>query len=178
MIQLILISIYLMLPAYLANMMPVFVKKINFLNYPVDFNKKFKNKPILGTHKTFRGLFFGIIAGIIIAYIQYLLRNYSFFANISLLNYEYWILIGFLLGFGALVGDMAKSFFKRRVNIKPGAKFIPWDQLDYSIGSLLFISIIFIPSWQIILTVLILNFLLHISANHIGYYLKIREVKW
>jgi len=178
MIQLILISIYLMLPAYLANMMPVFVKKINFLNYPVDFNKKFKNKPILGTHKTFRGLFFGIIVGIIIAYIQYLLRNYSFFANISLLNYEYWILIGFLLGFGALVGDMAKSFFKRRVNIKPGAKFIPWDQLDYSIGSLLFISIIFIPSWQIILTVLILNFLLHISANHIGYYLKIREVKW
>lgn len=171
-------AVYLMLPAYAANMAPVFVKKINFLNYPVDFNKTFKNKPILGSHKTFRGLFFGTLAAIIIVYVQFRLQNLFVFNAISLLDYSNWILIGFLLGFGALAGDIVKSFFKRRFDIKPGDKFIPWDQIDYTIGSLIFISIISVPSIDIIIAALIINFLLHISANHIAYYLKLSKVKW
>jgi CDP-2,3-bis-(O-geranylgeranyl)-sn-glycerol synthase len=167
-----------MLPAYLANMMPIFVKKINFLNYPVDFNKKLNKKPILGSHKTWRGFFFGTIAGIIIAYIQSLLSGIEFFQSISILDYSSWLIIGFLLGFGALLGDSVKSFFKRRLNIKPGKRFIPWDQLDYTIGSLGLLSIFFIPSWQIIITCLILNFILHILATKIGYYTGIRKEKW
>ena len=47
-----------------------------------------------------------------------------------------WFFIGLLLGSGALIGDAVKSFFKRKEGIKPGNRFIPWDQLDYSIGSL------------------------------------------
>jgi len=178
MINLILKVFYLMIPVYFANMTPVFTRKINFLNYPVDFNKKFKGKPILGSHKTFRGFFFGILAGIIITYIQFLLQRYPAFASISLFDYSNWIVIGFLLGCGSLIGDSTKSFFKRRANIKPGKPFIPWDQLDYSIGSLLFISFIYLLPWEIIITTLVLNFLLHIVANHLGYYLKIRKVKW
>jgi len=178
MIDIILTALYLMLPAYFANMVPLLVRKVNFLNVPVDFNKKWKGKPIFGSHKTWRGMFFGVIAGVIVAYIQFVLLRYSFFADISLLDYSNWLVVGFLLGFGALVGDAIKSFFKRRVGVKPGGKFIPWDEIDYTIGALLFISLVYIPSWQIILAVLILNFILHIAVNHIGYYLGINDVKW
>ena len=169
---------YFMLPAYLANMTPVLVKKIPFLDYPIDFNKKLRGKPILGTHKTIRGIVFGVIAGIVIASIQFSLQAYPFFRNLSFIDYSNWLAIGFLLGFGALVGDSVKSFFKRRSNIKPGKSFFPWDQLDYSIGSLLFVSFIFLPSWQIALTIIILNLILHIAANHAAYYLRLSKVKW
>ena len=136
---------YLMLPAYFANMAPVLVKDIHlfdFLAKPIDFGKKIKGKPILGSHKTFRGFIFGVIFALIIAYVQHILYRYPFFSSISFINYSNWIAVGFLLGFGALFGDSVKSFFKRRVGIKPGHRFIPWDELDYTIGSLLFISIV------------------------------------
>ena len=178
MITFILQCVYFMLPAYLANMAPLLARKVRFLDIPVDFNKKWRGNPILGSHKTWRGIFFGIIAGVITAYIQFKLRNYLFFASISLLDYSNWAAIGFLLGFGALFGDLVKSFFKRRIGVKPGARFIPWDQIDYTIGALLFISVIFVPSWQMIAALLITNFILHVAANHIGYYLGINDVKW
>ena len=170
--------LFLMLPVYFANIAPVLAMKINFLNYPLDFNKKFKGKPILGSHKTFRGLFFGIVFGIGIAYLQFVLQEYAFFSNISLLDYSNWLLIGFLFGFGALFGDAVKSFFKRRVSVRPGDKFIPWDQIDYTLGALVFISIIYKFSWQIWVIALVLNFLIHVIANHLAYYFRITKVKW
>lgn len=178
MIDIILKSIYFMAPVYFANMAPVLVKNINFLDYPIDFNKRFRGEPILGNHKTWRGLFFGVIAGIVSAYIQYRLFAYLFFAGISIIDYSDWLVIGFLLGFGALFGDLVKSFFKRRLDIKPGRQFIPWDQLDYTIGSLLLISVFYVPSAEIIVSVLIINFLLHVIANHLAYYLRLSKVKW
>ncbi len=169
---------YLMLPAYFANMSPVLFKKINLFEYPIDFNKTLNNKPLLGKNKTFRGLIFGIIFAVVIAYAQFLLYNIEFFRSISFMNYQNWFLVGFLLGLGALTGDLVKSFFKRRLDIEPGAKFIPFDQIDFVIGALIFIIPIFNVSLQILLTSLLLSFLLHITINHIAFYLKIRNEKW
>jgi CDP-2,3-bis-(O-geranylgeranyl)-sn-glycerol synthase len=160
-----------MLPAYFANMAPVLVKKIKLFNKPI-------HKEMLGSHKTWRGMVFGIAAGIIVAYVQFILQEYEFFFNLGFIDYYNWLSIGFLLGAGALVGDAVKSFFKRRVGVKPGRKFIPWDQIDYSLGSLLFVSVIFMPSLQIVFVVLIVNFILHVIVNHLAYYLKITKVKW
>ena len=91
MTNIILITFYFMLPVYMANLAPLLVRKINFLNTPIDFNKKLKGKRILGNHKTWRGLFFGIILAIITAYIQFRLNF-----NISILDYSNYLLIGFL----------------------------------------------------------------------------------
>src|SRR3989338_4143493 len=113
-------SLYLMLPAYFANMAPVIMKKVNFLDYPVDFNKKLGKNPVFGRHKTFRGFVFGVLFAIITAYIQFRLAGFDSLRNISILNYDRWLLIGFLMGFGALIGDLIKSFFKRRISINPG----------------------------------------------------------
>ncbi len=169
---------YLMLPAYFANMAPVIVKKINLFVIPIDFNKTINNKPVLGRNKTFRGIIFGVIFAVIVAYLQSLLYNKEFFGDISFFNYQNWLLFGFLIGFGALIGDLVKSVFKRRLGIKPGEKFVPFDQTDFVIGALIFIMPILDLTLEIFLTSLFLSFILHIIVNHIAYYLKIRNEKW
>lgn len=169
---------YFMLPAYFANMAPVIAKRINLFDFPLDFNKKLGNKPILGSHKTFRGLIFGIIFAVIIAYAQFLLYKIEFFRSISLFTYERWLLLGFLMGFGALAGDGVKSFFKRRIGIKPGAKFIPFDQIDFIVGALVFAMLLVDLTLKIFLTSLFLSVVLLIIVNHIAFYMKIRSEKW
>ncbi len=167
--------LYFMLPAYLANMAPVLVRKLPFLNYPIDFNKRFKGQPIFGKHKTYRGFLFAVIFGIITAFIQSLI-NYQ---PLNLIDYTFpkWLIIGFLLGFGAIFGDLIKSFFKRRFSIKSGDRFFPFDQLDFVVGALLF-CYPFLPSLKVAITLLIISPLLHIVVNHIAYYTKIRKEAW
>ena len=48
------------------------------------------------------------------------------------------ILILFSLCFGALLGDVIESFFKRRVGKDRGQDWIPFDQLDFLVGALIF----------------------------------------
>ena len=170
--------VYLMLPAYFANMAPVIAKKIDLFAYPVDFNKHIIKKPIFGKNKTFRGLIFGVVFAVIVAYFQFLLSDIGFFKNISFLNYQNWILFGFLMGFGALIGDLIKSFFKRRLGISPGKKFIPFDQTDFVVGAMIFIMPIFGVTFKIFAAALLLSFALHIIVNHAAFYLKIRSEKW
>ena len=169
---------YLMLPAYFANMAPVIVKKVSLFAFPIDFNKKISNKPVFGKNKTFRGLIFGVIFAIIVAYLQFLLYNADFFRAISFISYQNWLLFGFLMGSGALAGDLVKSFFKRRLDLKPGAKFVPFDQTDFVVGSLIFMMPVFNVTLKIFLVSLLLSFVLHIIVNHIAFYAKIRNEKW
>ena len=169
---------YFMLPAYFANMAPVMVKKIDFLAFPVDFNMKIGGKPIFGSHKTFRGFFFGIVFAVIVAFAQFLLYGIESFRNVSFFSYQNWLLFGFLMGFGALAGDLLKSFFKRRLGISPGDKFIPFDQTDFIFGALVFVMPVFKVTLGIFLTSLLLSFVLHIIVNHISFWLKIRNERW
>jgi len=158
-------ALYFALPVYFANMAPVFFKKLNFLSKPI-------NNKLFGSHKTYGGFIFGILTAILVTFMQYKLN-----LSINLLNYSNFLLIGFLFGFGALFGDLVKSFFKRRIGIKPGKPWIPFDQLDFIVGGLLFISLVYVPEFEIILTLLVLTPIGHILINHIGYYLRVREVK-
>lgn len=169
---------YLMLPAYFANMAPVIVKRINLAAFPIDFNKKIGKFPVLGRNKTFRGVIFGVLFAVIIAYLQHSAYNIGFFKGISFMDYRNWLLFGFLMGLGALAGDLVKSFFKRRIGIKPGHKFVPFDQTDFVAGALVFIMPVFDVTLAIFIVSLLLSFALHITVNHIAFYLKIRGEKW
>ena len=42
-----------------------------------------------------------------------------------------YVLLGFLVSVGAIVGDIAKSFAKRRMNFDSGAEVFGLDQLDF-----------------------------------------------
>jgi CDP-2,3-bis-(O-geranylgeranyl)-sn-glycerol synthase len=164
-------------------MAPVFAKKfgvLKFLARPVDGGRTFRGQPIFGDHKTWRGFLVGVAAAIAVTWLQYFLYSIKIFKNLSLLNYSetnLWLL-GFLLGFGALFGDLIKSFFKRRMNLAPGAPWIPFDPIDFVVGALVFVNFIFIPPWQAILVIILITPILHILTNRIGFFLKIKNTKW
>lgn len=176
--SLILEAAWFLLPAYISNMMPVFVKKVNFLNTPVDRNIEFMGKPLFGRNKTYRGFFFGTLAGIVTVYIQrYLFMASDLLNSYSIIDYSAInpLVFGFLLGAGALSGDLVKSFFKRRTDIGPGKPWVPFDQSDFAIGAFVLVSLVYYPPREIIFAGVASSIVFHLAAVFIGYYLGIRE---
>ena len=181
MVDIVLQSVYFMFPAYVANMLPQLFcrfKLLEFLNIPVDFDVKMGKQTIFGDHKTWRGVLIGILGSIFIVYLQKRLEGVGFFLGISLLDYSSIniLIVGFLFGAGALIGDIFKSFIKRRINIAPGKTMPVFDQLDFVIGALLFISLIYTPSLNNVIAIFILSPLLHVAVNIIAYFLKLKKV--
>jgi len=174
MFQLLLKAIYFILPAYVANMFPVFARALKLPGGRVISQKWF------GGHKTYRGFTAGIIGGILTVYLQLYLSNYNFFKNISLLDYSAvnLIFLGFLFGFGAMLGDLIKSFFKRRIGKQPGVPWPGFDQLDFIAGALILVSVVYLPELKIIVTILVVTPVLHLLTNVIGYWLGWKKVWW
>ena len=171
-------ALYYFLPAYFANIVPPLFKWLPILDKPIDFNIKFKGRPLFGSNKTIRGLIVTCIFGVLIFYLQKLLYLQPFFQSISIIDYPNQpLILGLLLGFGAIFGDLAKSFFKRRAGIISGKPWIPFDQLDFVVGAFIFSSLIFVPQTAIILTIIILSPLLQIIFHYVGYLLRINKDK-
>ena len=174
--------LYFFLPAYFANMTPTFAKKAGVLKSlakPVDFGKKYQGFPILGHHKTWRGIILGVLIGILVTFLQRFLWQFPFFKKLSFFNYQEInvFFLGFLLSFGALLGDLISSFLKRRQKIDPGKSWIPFDQISFVIGSFVLVSLFFKIQILAFFYILFLSFLLHIIVNRIGFWLKISDSK-
>ena len=165
----ILASVWFLMPAYASVIMPVFARKIDFLNIPVDFNKKISKKRVFGRNKTYRGFFFGILSAIIVAFIQEQLYGFSVIKEIRLLNYSEinLFLLGFLMGFGALFGDLTKSFFKRRLGIKEGWMWFPFDQDDFALGAALFVYPIYKISTYYFFVMVLASLFLHLFCRKV-----------
>ena len=175
--------LYFFLPAYFTNMSAPIARKLGilkFLDRPVDFNKKFFGREILGSHKTWRGVIFGIIVGILVALFQSLLYQFSFFKRISILDYQKINIFyfGFLISSSAVLGDLFSSFLKRRIGIKPGGKFLPFDQTNYVISNWLILGPIFKIPFLVWITLFFLTFFLHLIVNYFGFLLGISKSKW
>jgi CDP-2,3-bis-(O-geranylgeranyl)-sn-glycerol synthase len=82
------------------------------------------------------------------------------------------------MGFGTIFGDLMESFVKRRIGYEPGRPFIPFDQLDFVIGALIFVFPLIKLSSNKIIIILLLSFVLHVIVNHLAFHLKIRKEKW
>jgi CDP-2,3-bis-(O-geranylgeranyl)-sn-glycerol synthase len=164
-------------------MTPPIAKRLNILNslsFPLDLNKKFLGKPILGSHKTFRGAILSFLVGFFFAFFQFFLYRVDFFKEISLIDYSKInpFLFSFLFAFGSVFGDLFFAFVKRRLNLKPGAPFLPFDQTNYVFGSFLFLQPYLKLDLKVWLSLFILTFFLHIIFNRLGYILKIHGAKW
>lgn len=181
-VPLILGIVWFLGPAYLSNMTPPFIAIVigKRFDYPADFGLTWRGKRILGSHKTLRGFVGGIIAGILFGMLQQRLAGAAFVTSIALVDYAAvnGALLGALLGFGALLGDSVKSFFKRRVGIKPGGRWVPFDQIDFIIGAFLLSWPIAPLSWQVWLIALVAHPIIVIAFKHLGFYLKINDNKW
>ena len=178
-------------PAYLANAMASIVGKLltdKGWNAPIDFGRKWKDgKPLLGPGKTWGGLLGGALFGGITGTLEYFIVP---FIDTSLI--PYWadslflvntpimlIWRGFILGFGALVGDAVKSFFKRRAGKKRGEFWFPCDQIDFVVGAIVF-AIPFlwpvpIETLLVLMAFILISIPIHIAGNSIAYKLKIKE---
>ena len=157
---------YLMLPAYLANMAPPFVKYWRGWNRPISGRW-------LGDHKTVVGFVSGVAVGVLTAYLQCHLGGLrSFYPSAQ------WFAVGFAQGFGAMGGDALKSFFKRRMGLPPGRSWIPADQLDFPIGAVLLLSFWVPLRWNDIAAILGVSFAGTVVVNHISFRLGIRDTKW
>ena len=141
------------------------------LNYPIW-------EEGCGKNKTWRGLVSAVLAGIIVFSIQ----KYAYqqgFTSLALIDYSgFSVLLGALLGGGAIFGDLVESYFKRKQGIKPGERWLFWDQLDFVFGALLFSCVLYVPPAEVVLILIVVSPILHILSNHLGYLLKIRDVKW
>ena len=97
---------------------------------------------------------------------------------------EHTLLSVTLLATGALLGDLVKSFFKRRFGKERGTKWPIADQYDLVAGAFLLL-LIGDPAWlfatvtlPVFLIILIITPVLHRATNIIGYMFKVKEVPW
>lgn len=174
-------ALYLILPLCAANASPHFVKSIPWGATPLDHFKSWHGKRIFGDHKTYRGVFTSIVMSIFIVLMQKLL--FPYFQSVSLLNYGAFSLlkvvgVGFVFAASYVCIDIFKSFFKRRINLREGAPWIPFDQIDLGIAALIALSLIEIPSWQHLVIIFLLAPALVIFSNGIAYLIGIKKVWW
>jgi CDP-2,3-bis-(O-geranylgeranyl)-sn-glycerol synthase len=149
-------------PAYCTNGAPVLAGG----GPPLDFGKKFfDGKPILGKNKTFSGFFFGWFIGFMVGLIETMLFDYP-------------LLFSVLTPLGALMGDLAGAFLKRRLNIAPGGLLPVIDQIDFVVGALLFSLPLSMISWELAVAVLVITPPIHLFTNFLAYKLKLKNNPW
>src|SRR3989344_3222793 len=159
-------SFMFLLPAMIANMTPVLLIGMKKFGKPI-------NEEIFGLNKTWRGLAGGIIVG---TFSYYILANKGFFEEMQ--NTSYVILVGFLFSFGALAGDLIKSYFKRRVEKKEGESWIPWDQLDYILGVIILTYPVFHYSLGQVVLMLVIGGTMSAFAHRFAHLTRMINTKW
>lgn len=182
-IQMILITcaatLYFILPAYFSNGAGLLFGG----GVPVDFGKSdSKGQRWIGDGVTWRGLAGGTLIGIITGTIQgflapYILSNFGQYITVPIVSsVPEGILIGFLLGFGALLGDAIGSFLKRRLGIGRGKPAPVLDQLDFIVVALILVSLVVNLSWTVIVAAIALTLIFHLFTNTCAYLLGLKDV--
>ena len=181
--------LWIMGPAYIANSVAVLTGG----KYPIDQGRTLSDgNRILGDGKTWSGLLGGTLGGIMFGIIldsgdgRMALERLTGEQHVQSLWSENPVMVFFLLSFGALFGDMAASFYKRRQNLLRGDKFAILDMYDFIFMSLL-LCIVFqrdwllswiLDGWAPLFTVLILTPFLHRGVNIIGYNIGVKNEPW
>jgi CDP-2,3-bis-(O-geranylgeranyl)-sn-glycerol synthase len=149
-------------PAYCANAAPVIAGG----GQPMDFEKNFiDGKRVFGKNKTFRGFFFGLAVGVAVGMVEWMLFDYPF-------------LFSMLSPLGALCGDLAGAFVKRRLGIAPGGLLPVIDQIDFVVGALLFSLPLAMLYWELAVAVIIITPPIHLLTNFVAYKLKLKKNPW
>lgn len=167
-------AIWFILPAYAANgFAPLFRGKV-----PIDGGRNYKDgRRIFGDGKSVRGFLGGCFIGALIATIM--MFAYPYFpwneSPVALRIIPMSPLLGFLLGFGSMTGDLAGSFVKRRLDIGRGKPAPLLDQIDFLAGAIFFTFIITDIRAQWIVLLLVMTPAFHLIANVIAYLVKVKN---
>ncbi len=151
-------AVYFFLPAYVGNTAAGLLGR----GRPVDLGRNFiDGRRILGDGVTVRGTIMGIVSGALVGAVQ---------GD---------ILLGFLLGTGAMLGDAAGSFLKRRLAMPRGAPAPLLDQLNFVVGGLAVAALFgYGVPWSTVFILFLITPFAHLTVNKIGYALKLKDVPW
>lgn len=156
-------ALFIIVPIYCTNGAPVIFGG----GRPIDFGRLLSDgERIFGDHKTIRGLVSGISVGIIVG----LSEAYLFSGTL--------LPVAVLASLGALLGDLAGAFVKRRLKIKPGGSLPGLDQLDFVVGAILLVSIISEISLGSMLILFLVTPPLHFLTNAGAYVLGLKSTYW
>jgi CDP-2,3-bis-(O-geranylgeranyl)-sn-glycerol synthase len=170
-------ALWIMIPAYVPNSAAALFGG----GTPIDFGRRSGDgRRIFGDGKTYRGFFGGVLCGILAG----LVEIWAWFTfSLTALPYQTFISVT-LLATGALLGDLVKSYLKRRLGKERGESWFLADQYDLVVGSFLLILLVY-PQWlfgnitlPIAVWIIIMTPLLHRVVNIIGYYIGVKEVPW
>lgn len=138
-----LVAIWFFVPVGFANMAPIFASRIPWLvNFraPIDARQTFRGRRIFGDNKTWRGLIAGILAAMLVFWLQQLAVGegawLADFPGDTAYTALPTLLFGFLFGAGTLGGDAVKSFIKRQMDVAPGKPWPFFDQIGEIAGAI------------------------------------------
>lgn len=168
---------YLFVPGYIANGVPpllAHVPGLARLNAPLDGGHAWRGKRLLGANKTWRGAVGAtLLAGLAHLGQRWLAEN-GVLATTPVLQVPWWY--GFLLGAGViLIGDAVESFLKRRSGVGPGRLWVPFDQIDYTLGGMLATAWLYWPGWPLFALLLVVNGIGSAVLHYLGYLLGVNK---
>ena len=178
----VLAAVYFMLPAYVANLSGLAFGG----GTPVDGGKECKDgRRLIGNGVTWKGLQNGTIIGTLVGVVLGIVG--TFYGDLSALTggiidlHVYGsvfggLILGFLMAFGALLGDAVGSFLKRRIGLERGAPAPIMDQLDFVIGALVLSLLVVQISWEFFIIIALLSLVLHLGSNTFAYLIGIKDV--
>ncbi len=178
-------ALWFFLPAYVANPMAV----IWGGGTPMDFGRTLRDgERLFGDGKTWRGLVGGTLSGALLG----LLLTLPF---VVLAPGSSWslgapldaFLASGVLALGALLGDLAGAFLKRRMHKPRGAKAPGLDQYDFVVGALL--TSLLVAAWSVprffsgdawlgLLAIILITPALHRGVNIVGYRMGKKHEPW
>ena len=173
-------ALWFIMPAYVANFIPVTVSKIKFFecyNKPIDGNRRLFGVRLLGGGKTWRGLVMGITAGTLTGLIQIIIQPEIHIKNLNLPLMS--VQLAFMMSTGALFGDIVASFVKRRIGMRRGDPAPLLDQLDFVFGAIFF-------SWLLLgrinydrfYVLIVITPGIHLLANFVAWVWKLKRRPW
>ncbi|MDO5820078.1 MAG: CDP-2,3-bis-(O-geranylgeranyl)-sn-glycerol synthase [Methanobrevibacter sp.] len=175
-------AVYFMLPAYVANLSGLAFGG----GTPVDGGRECKDgRRLIGNGVTWKGLQNGTIIGTLVGAVLGIIG--TFYGDLNVLTggiidlHVYGSLIGglilgFLMAFGALLGDAVGSFLKRRIGLERGAPAPFMDQLDFVVGALVLSLLVVRISWSFFIIIALLSLFLHLGSNTFAYLIGIKDV--
>jgi CDP-2,3-bis-(O-geranylgeranyl)-sn-glycerol synthase len=170
-------ALWAMLPAYLPNNVAVVAGG----GRPIDGGRTWGEKRVLGDGKTWRGTAVGVGVGTLLAFGLNAVQPETI---LGAAPPEFPVAAAIALPAGAMAGDVAASFLKRRTGRERGAAFPVVDQLDFVAGALAFAAIA-ATRWfgdvftlPVLLVVILITPLLHLVTNLIAYRLGLKSEPW
>jgi len=167
-------ALFFIFPAYVANAIPVILGG----GRAIDGGRKMRDgKPFFGSHKTVRGFVAGILAGTLVGATQNAVFLSGALQDVKF-PFQFSIWLGFMISFGALIGDLVHSFVKRRIGIAEGAPLPVADQLDFVLGAVLFSLFVSPPPLLTIFIIFVITVPVHLLTNLLAHVIGMKKTPW